>query len=87
MTIVDVAMKTREFQQSLEKERADRMAYFKRLRKAKIEYDRLTESKPFEEWLTEKYGVKVSHDHSGNITDEITVVNDSKYTLFVLKLS
>lgn len=65
--------------------------HFKRLQRVKNEYDELARAVPvgqgfltFYDYVREYYGVKLAMD-GDNLTLDYTVVDDKKYTVFLLK--
>ena len=59
-----------------------RIDYYKTLKRLWEEYG---SHDGFVEWVEETYGFKVISDHAGNYTSDYTVVDEGKYTLFLLK--
>lgn len=71
----------------------DTVQYFTRLKNCKRKYDELADAVPleqgfltFEDYCREYWGIKISIDGDG-IAGEMTVVDDQKYMMFVLKFS
>ena len=66
-----------------------RYQYWSALRKVSQEYYELV-GKPdpdgFGHFLFEQYGVKINLDTGSMITGECTIVDEEKYTIFLLKL-
>jgi hypothetical protein len=66
---------------------------FARLHLAKKEWDRLADAVPvgqgfltFDDYMREYYGIKLTMNHKlGGIDLDYTVVDDQKYTVFLLK--
>ena len=87
MGIVDIAKHTFEYSRELEKRRTFRNDYYTRLKKAKADFDSVSRSMLFSQWLQENYGIEVIRDNYDNITEEFVIVNESKHTLFLLKFS
>ena len=80
-----IATKTKEYVQSLEDERSQRMKYWAMLRKAKAEFESTHRYVYFEHWMQNEYGLKIDYDIAGNITGNYTIVDPKKYTFFLLK--
>lgn len=67
--------------------------HFKRLQRVKNEYDELARAVPigqgfltFYDYVREYYGVKLTMD-GDNLTLDYAVVDDKKYTVFLLKFN
>lgn len=67
--------------------------HFKRLQRVKNEYDELARAVPvgqgfltFYDYVREYYGVKLTMD-GDNLTLDYAVVDDKKYTMFLLKFN
>ena len=66
--------------------KASRWDYWRKLMRVKEEFETtdLNQSM-FSMWLIEQYGIKLNFNNDGNITDEMSVVDEQKYLLFELK--
>ena len=67
-------------------DRSRRWDYWNKLKRAKEEF--LIESPDsdyFGNWLVEKYGIKLHYDSDGNITDDMSILDEQKFLLFQLK--
>ena len=87
MNIKDVAITTKNYAQSLDDERIARQAYWRKLRKAKEEFESTHRYVYFEQWMQTEYGIKIDYDIQGNITGKYDIVDPKKYTFFLLKYS
>lgn len=86
-SIASVAAKTKEYAESLEVERSQRMIYWSMLRKAKAEFESTHRYVYFEHWMQSEYGLKIHYNIAGSITGNYTIVDPKKYTFFLLKYS
>jgi len=71
----------------------DTVQYFTRLKNCKKTYDQLADEVEigqgfltFEDYVREYWGIKIAIDRDG-IAGEMTVVDEQKYIMFVLKFS
>ena len=67
--------------------------HFLRLQRVKNEYDELARAVPvgqgfltFDDYVREYYGIKLQFD-GDNVSLDYTVVNEKKYTVFLLKFN
>jgi hypothetical protein len=67
--------------------------HFLRLQRVKNEYDELVRAVPvgqgfltFDDYIREYYGIKLQFD-GDNVSLDYTVVNEKKYTVFLLKFN
>lgn len=75
--------------------RRKRIDYYKTLKRVWLEFGEVCTEEDYKyrypdnfvEWVEETYGFKVTTDHMGNFTSEYTVVDEPKYTMFLLKYS
>lgn len=66
--------------------KASRWDYWRKLMRVQIEFETTgLDRSLFSMWLTEQYGIKLNFNNDGNITDEMSVVDEQKYLLFELK--
>lgn len=67
---------------------AKRNAYWKSLSAVRREYDHdyPTDRQGFDGWLADMYGVKI-HYEGANISGHFDILDEQKYTLFLLKYS
>ena len=66
--------------------KAVRWDYWRKLMRVKKEFETTDLNQSlFSTWLTEQYGIKLNFDNDGNITDEMSIVDEQKYLLFELK--
>ena len=66
--------------------KASRWDYWRKLMRVKEEFKTTgLDQSMFSKWLVEQYGVKLNFNNDGNITDEMSVVDEQKYLLFELK--
>jgi hypothetical protein len=72
--------------------------YWQRLRSARSEYIELTGDNPgsfdfikdnggFYTWMQNKYGIKVRFSSTGEITGDFDIVNEQKFTFFLLRFT
>jgi hypothetical protein len=64
----------------------NRDSHWARLQKAREEYV-WREGFTFTHWLEQKYGIQLILDNAGNITSNYKIVDEKKYSLYLLKYS
>jgi hypothetical protein len=55
--------------------------------RAKSEYDQLTTTESFYVWLQSEYGLKLTFTPDGDLQLANEIVDEQKYTIFLLKFS
>jgi len=81
MNIVDIAQITRQYADQLEEERRQRNRHWARLKAARRDAPDGTD---FPKWLEQTWGLKL-HMADGTYTYNYTIVNESKYTMYLIK--
>lgn len=78
----------------IKEEQRKRYLYWNRLKRARDEFQKVNPESNrsdwgglFYEWFKETYGVQMHTDNSGMITGSYTVLDEHKFTIFLLKYS
>lgn len=66
---------------TLQEQRRRRNDHWARLKRARVDCN---DTHNYPKWLEDTWGIKV-HMNAGMITDDYTVVDEKKYTLYLLK--
>lgn len=75
-------------EEALQEYKRKRNEHWLRLRRARAEWQNIVDDldlAEFWDWITDVYGIKPQKDAYGNVTASYDVIDEKKYTVFLLK--